>query len=105
MPIVSTGVFDRFLSKRYVRENPAVYKSSRENEVITARSLSRWIILIIVHSVTLFHFTVYQQSRGGGMTPAWQGLMSSKPKDAPGNGEGGDLLSTFVLGLINPFCL
>ena len=99
VPILFTGVFDRFLSKRYVRENPAVYQSSRENEVITIRSLLRWTASVIIHTIILYYFTVPQQSLGGGMTPAWYGLMSDKPKDAPGNGEGGDLLSTFFFML------
>ncbi|EEC45989.1 P4, P type ATPase, partial [Phaeodactylum tricornutum CCAP 1055/1] len=53
-PIVALGLFDRCLSKEYVRSHPEVYKATRENELITFRTLLRWIALTFVHIFTLF---------------------------------------------------
>ncbi|KAL7575732.1 hypothetical protein ACA910_003065 [Epithemia clementina (nom. ined.)] len=93
IPIIMTGLFDRCLSKEYVRRNPEVYKATRENELITFRTLLRWICMVFIHLFTLYYFTVPAQSNGGGMTSAFVGLMRKEPKDEPGNGEGGDLKS------------
>ena len=93
IPIIVLGLFDRFLSKEYVRKNPEVYKATRNNELITLRSLFRWITLVLVHIFTLYYMTVPTQRLGGGMTGAWNGLMRNKFPMAPGNGEGGDLKS------------
>jgi len=104
MPIVILGLFDRFLSKEYVKAHPEVYKSTRENELITKRTLLRWVVLVFVHIFSLYYFTVPQQAHGGGMTSAFQGLMGNKNKDpyAPGDGEGGDLKS---VGTVTFTCL
>ena len=101
-PIIFTGFFDRCLSKEYVRKHPEVYKATRENELITVRTLFRWIIMCFVHCFLLYYFTVPQQAYGGGMTPAFLGLMRNEDKDAPGNGEGGDLKS---VGTVTFTCL
>jgi magnesium-transporting ATPase (P-type) len=92
-PIVALGLFDRCLSKEYVRSHPEVYKATRENELITFRTLLRWIALTFVHIFTLFFLTVPQQTLGGGTTPAFEGLMQNEDPDWPGDGEGGDLKS------------
>jgi magnesium-transporting ATPase (P-type) len=92
-PIIFVGFFDRCLSKDYVRNNPEVYQATRDNQLITVRSLVRWIIVCFIHVFTLYYFTVPQQSYGGGMTSAFLGLMRNEDQDAPGNGEGGDLKS------------
>jgi magnesium-transporting ATPase (P-type) len=92
-PIIMTGLFDRCLSKEYVRKHPEVFKATRQNELITTRTLFRWIIMCVVHLNTLYYFTVPQQSFGGGMTSAFDGLMRNENSDSPGDGEGGDLKS------------
>jgi magnesium-transporting ATPase (P-type) len=102
MPIIMTGLFDRCLSKEYVRAHPEVYKATRQNELITARTLLRWIIMTVVHVFTLFLFTVPQQSNGGGMTSAFVGLMRNENSDSPGDGEGGDLKS---VGTVTYTCM
>merc|ERR1712226_1768846 len=88
-----TGLFDRCLSKDYVKRNPEVYKATRDNELMTVRTLLRWILMVFVHLFTLYYFTVPPQSNGGGMTSAFVGLMRNEADDVPGNGEGGDLKS------------
>ena len=93
IPIIMTGLFDRCLGKDYVRRNPEVYKATRENELITSRTLLRWISMVFIHLFTLYYFTVPAQANGGGMTSAFVGLMRNEPDDEPGNGEGGDLKS------------
>jgi phospholipid-transporting ATPase len=92
-PITILGLFDRFLSKDYVKKHPEVYKATRENELITVRTLFRWVILVFVHIFTVYYLTVPQQSLGGGMTSAFSGLMANENRDYPGDGEGGDLKS------------
>ncbi|KAL7578624.1 hypothetical protein ACA910_009770 [Epithemia clementina (nom. ined.)] len=94
IPIIMTGLFDRCLSKEYVRRHPEVYKASQDNELITKRILLRWIGMVFIHLFTLYYFTIPAQSYGGGMTSAFDGLMGNKERDEPGNGEGGDLKST-----------
>jgi hypothetical protein len=101
-PIIMLGLFDRCLSKNYVRKNPEVYKATRENQLITMRTLLRWIIITFVHIFILYYFTVPVQSEGAGITPAFEGLMRNKNEDAPGNGEGGDLKS---VGTVTFTCL
>ena len=102
IPIVFTGLFDRYLSKHYVRENPSVYKPTRENEVITKRTVLRWLLLSLVDVFMLYYFTVPQQRLGGGITSSFQGLMAARPRDIPGNGEGSDLTS---VGLVTFTCM
>jgi magnesium-transporting ATPase (P-type) len=102
MPIIMTGLFDRCLSKDYVRKHPEVYQATRENELMTPRTLLRWIFLCIVHTLTLYLMTVPQQSFGGGITTAWSGLMRNNDRDTPGDGEGGDLKS---VGTVTYTCM
>ena len=92
-PIIFTGLFDRCLSKVYVRKNPEVYNATRENQLITLRVLFRWIIVTFMHVFILYYFTVPLQSYGGGVTSAFKGLMEYWDPDFPGDGEGGDLKS------------
>jgi hypothetical protein len=92
-PIMFLGFFDQCLSKEYVRNHPEVYGPCRRNELITGRTLSRWIILVCVHVLVLYYLTVPPQVYGGGITSAFSGLMSNEDWDIPGNGEGGDLKS------------
>ena len=93
IPIIMTGLFDRCLSKDYVRRNPEVYKATQENELITSRTRLRWICMVFIHLYTIYYFTVPALSGGGGMTSAFIGLMRNEPEYEPGNGEGGDLMS------------
>uniref|UniRef100_A0A7S2VCJ9 P-type sodium-transporting ATPase4 n=1 Tax=Entomoneis paludosa TaxID=265537 RepID=A0A7S2VCJ9_9STRA len=93
IPIMVTGLFDRCLSKDYVKRNPEVYKATRDNELITSRTLLRWIIMVFVHLFSLYYFTVPVLAGGGGMTSAFVGLMRNEDDAVPGNGEGGDLKS------------
>lgn len=92
-PIVLTGFFDRCLSKEYVRKHPEVYEATRENQLITVRTLFRWIFMCFVHVFVLYFCSVPQQSFGGGVTPAFLGLMRNEDRNVPGDGEGGDLKS------------
>lgn len=92
-PIVFTGLFDRCLSKKYIRGNPEVYRATRENELITLRTLSRWVAICLIHVAVLYYCTIPQQTFGGGITSAFVGLMRNNDPDHPGDGEGGDLLS------------
>lgn len=101
-PIIMTGLFDRCLSKDYVRDNPEVYRTTRENELITFRSLLRWVCLVFVHMNVLYYFTVPQQALGGGMTTAFVGLMRNNNRDWPGDGEGSDLKS---VGTVTYTCM
>jgi magnesium-transporting ATPase (P-type) len=102
-PIIMTGLFDRCLSKEYVRKHPEVYKATRQNELITTRTLFRWIFMVLVHVSTLYFLTVPQQSfGGGGMTSAFDGLMSNENSDSPGDGEGGDMKS---VGIVTYTCM
>uniref|UniRef100_A0A7S3KZS3 P-type sodium-transporting ATPase4 n=1 Tax=Amphora coffeiformis TaxID=265554 RepID=A0A7S3KZS3_9STRA len=102
MPIIMTGLFDRCLSKEYVRAHPEVYKATKDNELMTPRTMLRWAILVFIHVFTLYFFTVPQQSFGGGITSAWDGLMRNNDRDAPGDGEGGDLKS---VGTVTYTCM
>jgi len=88
-PIAFLGCFDRCLSKDYVRKHPEVYNATRENELITYRTLLRWVLMCTVHVMILYFFTVPQQSYAGGITPAFEGL--SRNSGAPGDGEGSGL--------------
>ncbi|KAL7561845.1 hypothetical protein ACA910_009683 [Epithemia clementina (nom. ined.)] len=101
-PIIVTGLFDRCLSKDYVRANPEVYKASRENELITVRTCFRWVFITVSHISILYFFTAPASSTGGGMTSAFKGLMYNEPDDEPGNGEGGDWRS---VGTVTFTCL
>jgi magnesium-transporting ATPase (P-type) len=102
-PIIFLGLFDRCLSKNYVRRHPEVYRTTRENELITSRTLGRWIGLCVVHMFLLYYCTVPQQATpGGGITSAFVGLMRNNDPDHPGDGEGGDLLS---VGTVTFSCL
>jgi magnesium-transporting ATPase (P-type) len=102
-PIIFLGLFDRCLSKNYVRRNPEVFRSTRENELINIRTLGRWIGLCVVHMFLLYYCTVPQQSHsGGGITSAFVGLMRNNDPDHPGDGEAGDLLT---VGTVTFSCL
>jgi magnesium-transporting ATPase (P-type) len=93
-PILFLGLFDRCLGKDYVKANPQVFKATRENELITFRTLLRWVVLVFVHIFAIYYMTVPQHADGGGMTSAWNGLMSGRESsERPGDGEGGDLKS------------
>ena len=101
-PIIITGLFDRCLSKEYVRANPEVFKATRENEMITIRTLIRWVTITIAHIVILYFFTASAATEGGGMTSAFTGLMSNESESHPGDGEGGDWRS---VGAVTFSCL
>jgi magnesium-transporting ATPase (P-type) len=94
MPIIVLGAFDRCLDRQYVLKHPETYTATRRNELITKRTLMRWIILIIIHIFCVYFLSVPMLSvDGAGSTSAFQGLMSKEDPDRPGNGEGGDLKS------------
>lgn len=93
VPIIYLGIFDRCLSKGYVREHPEVYAATRDNQLMNIRTILRWIGVCIFHISLLYYCTVPQQSVGGGVTPAFWGQMRNEDRDAPGDGEGGDLKS------------
>ncbi|GAX21711.1 phospholipid-transporting ATPase [Fistulifera solaris] len=92
-PIIFLGLFDRCLDKDYVKQNPEVFKATRENELMTFRTLSRWVFLVFVHIFSIYYLTVPPHGDGGGISTAWKGLMNGRDDDRPGDGEGGDLKS------------
>jgi magnesium-transporting ATPase (P-type) len=91
IPIVFLGMFDRCLEKDYIRRNPEVYQPTRQNELITMRTLVRWVILAFAHILILYYSSLPQLTGAGGMTSSFGGLMRNK--DVIGDGEGGDLQS------------
>lgn len=104
LPIMVVGLFDRCLSKEYVKNNPIVFTASRRNELITVRTVLRWVCLVFIHIFILYYFTVPQLSYGGGMSSAYAGLMFSDHPDMsnPGDGEGQDIKS---VGTVTFSCL
>ncbi len=103
MPIAALGAFDRCLDREYVLKNPDTYTVTRRNELITKRTLLRWIVLVFVHIFTIYYLAVPTLAvDGGGFTSAFFGLMSNWDPDVPGNGEGGDLKS---VGFVAFTCL
>jgi len=76
-PILSIGMFDRNLQKSYIKKNPEVYKPTRENEIITPRTLFRWSFITLAHTGLLYYGQLYQLSRGGADTSSFMGLMSN----------------------------
>jgi len=105
MPIGFLGVFDRYLEKDYILKHPEVYASGRNNELLTVRTTLRWIIMVFVHVFTIYYLTLAPQAEGGGITPAFSGLMSNYDKDFPGDGEGGDLTSIGIVAYSNMILL
>ena len=100
VPIFVLGVFDRCLSKDYVRRHPEVFQPTRENELLTFRTLLRWVLLVLVHCSILYFGTVYELGGAGGQTSAFHGLMEGNMN--VGDGEGGDLKS---VGTVTFSCL
>eukprot|EP00537_Pseudo-nitzschia_pungens_P017531 CAMPEP_0172409442 /NCGR_PEP_ID=MMETSP1061-20121228/76369_1 /TAXON_ID=37318 /ORGANISM="Pseudo-nitzschia pungens, Strain cf. pungens" /LENGTH=1620 /DNA_ID=CAMNT_0013145597 /DNA_START=1731 /DNA_END=6593 /DNA_ORIENTATION=+ len=88
-PILSIGMFDRNLEKNYIKKNPEVYKTTQKNELITPRTLSRWLILCLLHVGILYYGQFPQLTKhGGGRSTAFSGLMWNKP--SVGDGEVSD---------------
>lgn len=52
-PILSLGMFDRTLERSYISKNPEVYQATRQKELITSRTLLRWIVLAICHTIIM----------------------------------------------------
>lgn len=102
IPILFLGLFDRCLEKDYVRRNPQVYSATRNNELLTRRTLIRWIVMTFSHVFVLYYASVPQLSDGGGVTSAFDGLMRDAEQDNIGDGEGGDLQS---VGTVTYTCL
>jgi len=98
-PIVMLGLFDRTLSKEYVRRNPEVYTATRNNELMSLRMRARWILLCFVHIFTLYYLSVLPHGNGGGYTSAPSGLMFQN--DNIGDGEGADLKSVGTVTFTN----
>jgi len=84
-PIFSIGMFDRNLEKAYIRKNPEVYKPTQCNEMITPRTLCRWSLITIVHTVILYWGQMDQLTYGGANTSAFKGLMWNQKR--VGDGE------------------
>jgi len=91
MPSVFFAVFDRDLPRDYVLRNPQVYKSGPSNEFLSLRMTNRWVVLTVVHVMAIYYFSAPALQLGGGVTSAFKGLMGNVDRDAPGDGEGGDL--------------
>ena len=102
IPIMVLGLFDRCLEKDYIKENPEVFQATMNNELITVRVASRWVILTFSHIFVLYYGTLPQLSQGGGMTSAFFGRLSHDEGDTPGQAEGGDLQS---VGTVTFTCL
>lgn len=98
-PIVFLGIFDRCLSKDYVKRHPEVYNATRNNEPMSMRMRARWIGICFVHIFTIYYLSVLPHEEGGGYTSAFLGLM--KNNDRVGDGEGGDHKSVGVVAFTN----
>jgi len=94
-PIYFLGIFDRCLERDYIRKNPEVYQSTRQNEVLTMRVLFRWIFMTIAHVIILYFGSFNYLTGGNGNTSSYSGLM--KFYSRVGDGEGTDLNS---IGLV-----
>jgi hypothetical protein len=57
---------------------------------VTFRILLRWAFLVFVHCCILYFGTVFELSKGGGISSAYNGLMDNSEYNI-GDGEGGDL--------------
>jgi len=90
-PILFLGIFDRDLSKNYVKRNPESYAPGPNNEYITNRTILRWVLLVFIHSAVIFYGCLPCITMSGGMTSAFKGLMKGAHIDNPGDGEGGDI--------------
>jgi len=90
-PIYFLGIFDRCLEKDYVLKHPEMYKTTRQNEVLTMRILFRWIFMTVCHTMILYHGSFYYLSGGGGNSSSYSGLM--RYHDRVGDGEGSDVQS------------
>jgi len=75
-PIMSIGMFDRNLQKSYIKKNPEVYKPTRQNEIITPRTLCRWSFITIAHTLILYYGQLYQLSGGGARASTYSNLLS-----------------------------
>lgn len=91
MAILFTAIFDRDLPRDYVMRNPQVYKSGPSNEFLSLRMTMRWVVMTFVQVFVIYHFTAHPINLGGGVTPAFKGLMGNWGRDVVGDGEGGDL--------------
>ena len=91
VPIIFMAVFDRDIPRDYVLRNPEVYSSSQNNEFLSLRMTIRWVVLTVIHTVTVYYLSAPILSLGGGVSSAFLGLMGNWGRDAPGDGEGGDL--------------
>lgn len=87
-PILFLGIFDRNLEKSYVKKNPEVYKSTQLNEMITPRTLFRWLFITLSHVAILYFGHLYPLTRGGASTSSFKGLMWNK--GSVGDGEVSD---------------
>ncbi len=87
--IIVVGMFDRDVDRDYVKANPILYTAGPNNEHMALRVTFRWIALVLLH-VNLIHFMTEICFTGGGtQSSAFKGFMSGR--DAPGDGDGGDL--------------
>ena len=91
VPIIFMAVFDRDLPRDYVLRNPEVYGSSQNNEFLSLRMTIRWVVLTVIHTVTIYYLSAPILDLGGGVSSAFLGLMGNSGRDVPGDGEGGDL--------------
>jgi hypothetical protein len=91
VPIIFMAVFDRDLPRDYVLRHPEVYASSQNNEFISLRMTLRWVVLTVIHTVTIYYLSAPILELGGGVSSAFLGLMGKFGRDVPGDGEGGDL--------------
>jgi len=98
-PILLLGLFDRSLSKEYVRKHPETYDATRNNESMAMRMRLRWIGICFVHIFSLYYMSVLPHQDGGGYTSAYKGLMSEDW--SVGDGEGGDLKSVGTVAYTN----
>lgn len=57
LPIIFSAVFDRDLPRDYVMRNPQVYQSGPNNEFLSMRMTLRWVVITLVQTLTIYHFT------------------------------------------------
>eukprot|EP00584_Thalassiosira_punctigera_P026201 CAMPEP_0172579250 /NCGR_PEP_ID=MMETSP1067-20121228/139149_1 /TAXON_ID=265564 ORGANISM="Thalassiosira punctigera, Strain Tpunct2005C2" /NCGR_SAMPLE_ID=MMETSP1067 /ASSEMBLY_ACC=CAM_ASM_000444 /LENGTH=1732 /DNA_ID=CAMNT_0013371961 /DNA_START=42 /DNA_END=5240 /DNA_ORIENTATION=- len=91
MPAAMMAVFDRDVPREYVLRNPQLYASGPKNEFLSLRMTLRWLAITVIHALLIYFISEPVLALGGGSTSAFKGLMGNWGRDAPGDGEGGDI--------------
>ena len=88
IPILFVGLFDRDISKKYVRQYPQLYAAGPSNEELSIRKVLRWVGLTIAHVLIIYFIGYPMLNYQSTSTSAWKGQMKNVIRDFPGDGEG-----------------